>query len=123
MIEFLPDAIVFSPKIALVRLNNVDHHLWVLFLFVFGDATIGQNPLPIGRESLDRMNQIRIDRMDQTGGGMRTYRKLAGLIVVADMDHVHGILGSGDLDCPGGAEHVVDEARKPALLSKWTGRL
>lgn len=59
MVEFLPDAIIFSSKIALIRLNNVDHHLWVLFLFVFGNAAIRQNPLPIGRESLDRMNQIR----------------------------------------------------------------
>lgn len=41
VIEFLPDAIILTAIIALVGLDNVDHHLGILFLLIFGNAIVG----------------------------------------------------------------------------------
>lgn len=40
MVELLPDAIVLATEIAFVRFDNVDHHLGILFLLIFGDTAV-----------------------------------------------------------------------------------
>ena len=59
---------------------------------------------------------------DQLGSSLVTYRKLPGLVVVTDMDHMHRIFWSRYFDRTGRAEHVVDKARKATLLSKGPQR-
>jgi hypothetical protein len=41
MVELLPNPVIGAAEIALVRLDDVEHHLRILFLLVFGDATVG----------------------------------------------------------------------------------
>jgi hypothetical protein len=40
MVEFLPNSIIYSAKIALVRFHDVHHHLGILVLLILGDTTI-----------------------------------------------------------------------------------
>ena len=95
MVELLPDIVVLPTCVFLVRLHDVEHHLWVLVLLNFRDAIVREHTLPVFRQPSE----------------------LTSDIVIANMYHVHGILRSGNLDGSGRPKHAVDEAGKPALLS------
>lgn len=41
VIELLPDAIILTTIITLVGLDNIDHHLGILLLLIFGNTIVG----------------------------------------------------------------------------------
>ena len=94
VVELVPD-LVIATGVLLVEAHDVDHGLGMFLLLLLGDAALLQQALPL---------------LGQAG-------ELAGPVVIADVGDMDGILGGGDLDASGRAEHAVDEAGEAGLLA------
>lgn len=80
MVKFVPHFVI-ALSILLVEPHNINHRLRVFLLLLFRDTVFLQQPLPFLREASE----------------------LTGLIVIANVRNVHGVLRGGDLDASGGA--------------------
>lgn len=58
VVKLFPHATIITGDVVLVRFHNIDHHLGILFLFVFGDSAVGQDPLPVGWEALEKISLL-----------------------------------------------------------------